>query len=69
VIPKWGATVAVRAADPIPVPAKLSPEELEALRLRVETTMLQLHTGLDAETGYSDSQPLQSPPVPATRRA
>ena len=61
VIPKWGATVAVRAADPIPVPAKLSPEELEALRLRVETTMLRLHTGLDAETGYSDSEPLQLP--------
>ena len=61
VIPKWGATVAVRAADPIPVPAKLSPEELEALRLRVETTMLRLHAGLDAETGYSDSEPLQLP--------
>jgi hypothetical protein len=61
VIPKWGATVAVRAADPIPVPAKLSPEELEALRLRVETTMLRLHTELDAETGYSDSEPLQLP--------
>ena len=61
VIPKWGATVAVRAADPIPVPAKLSPEELEALRLRVETTMLRLHTELDAETGYSDGEPLQLP--------
>lgn len=61
VIPRWGATVAVRAADPIPVPAKLSPEELEALRLRVETTMLRLHTELDAETGYSDSEPLQLP--------
>jgi len=63
VIPKWGATVAVRAADPIPVPAKLSPEELEALRLRVQSTMLRLHTELDAETGYSDSEPLQLPPV------
>lgn len=61
VIPKWGATVAVRAADPIAVPAKLSPEELEALRLRVETTMLRLHAELDAETGYSDSEPLQLP--------
>ena len=67
VIPRWGATVAVRAADPIPVPAKLSPEELEALRLRVETTMLRLHAELDAETGYSDSEPLQLLPVPAVR--
>jgi lysophospholipid acyltransferase (LPLAT)-like uncharacterized protein len=61
VIPKWGATVAVRAADPIPVPAKLSPEELEALRLRVETTLVGLHVALDAETGYADSEPLQAP--------
>ena len=61
VIPKWGATVAVRAADPIPVPAKLAPEELEALRLRVETTLVGLHVALDAETGYADSEPLQAP--------
>lgn len=61
VIPKWGATVAVRAADPIPVPAKLSPEELEALRLRVETTLVGMHAALDAATGYRDSEPLQAP--------
>ena len=66
VIPKWGATVRVRAADPIPVPAKLSPEELEALRLRVETTLVGLHAALDAETGYSDSEPLR---LPATGEA
>jgi hypothetical protein len=59
VIPKPGATVAVRAGDPIEVPAKLDPEQLEALRRRVEDTLLRMHTELDATTGYSDPEPLR----------
>ena len=59
VIPKPGATVAVRAGDPIEVPAKLDPEQLEALRRRVEDDLLRMHTELDASTGYSDPEPLR----------
>jgi len=59
VIPKPGATVAVRAGDPIEVPAKLDPEQLEALRRRVEDDLLRMHTELDATTGYSDLEPLR----------
>lgn len=59
VIPKPGATVAVRAGDPIEVPAKLDPEQLEALRRRVEDDLLRMHTELDATTGYSDPEPLR----------
>ncbi len=59
VIPKPGATVAVRAGDPIEVPAKLDPDQLEALRRHVEDTMLRLHTALDATTGYADPEPLR----------
>ncbi len=59
VIPKPGATVAVRAGAPIEVPAKLGPEQLEALRRRVEDDLLRMHTELDATTGYSDPEPLR----------
>ena len=64
VIPKPGATVAVRAGEPIEVPAKMDAAELEALRLRVERTLLRMHAELDATTGYRDPEPLQAPPAP-----
>jgi lysophospholipid acyltransferase (LPLAT)-like uncharacterized protein len=59
VIPKPGAAVAVRAGEPIDVPAKLDAESLEALRLRVETGLLRMHAELDARTGYHDPEPLR----------
>ena len=65
VIPKPGATVAVRAGAPIEVPAKLDPVQLEALRLHVETTLLSMHAELDAVTGYADPEPLQRPATDA----
>lgn len=63
VIPKPGATVSVRAGEPISVPAKLEVEELETLRLRLEQNIVSLHRELDLHTGYRDPQPLQAPPV------
>lgn len=59
VIPKPGAQVAVRAGAPIEVPPKLDADGLEALRLQVETTLLRMHTELDATTGYHDPEPLR----------
>ena len=65
VIPKRGATIALRAGEPIAVPAKMDATELEALRLRMETTLVGMHAALDAETGYRDSEPLQATAAPA----
>ena len=64
VVPKPGATVRIRIGEPIEVPAKLSPEATEALRQRLETTLLGMHADLDRLTGYRDSEPLQAPTRP-----
>ena len=61
VIPKPGATVAVRAGDPIEVPATLDAAQLEALRRRVEDALVGMHADLDAVTGYRDPEPLRLP--------
>jgi hypothetical protein len=62
VIPKPGATVAVRAGEPIEVPAKLDAAQLEALRRRVEDALVGMHADLDAVTGYRDPEPLRLSP-------
>lgn len=59
IIPKPGATVAVRIGTPIEVPPKLDDAQLEALRRRLEDSMFSLHSALDAEMGYCDPEPLR----------
>jgi lysophospholipid acyltransferase (LPLAT)-like uncharacterized protein len=59
IIPKPGATVAIQAAEPIEVPAKMNEGELESLRQRLENTLFELHSGLDRQTGYHDEEPLR----------
>jgi len=61
VIPKPGARVLIKAADPIEVPAKLDETQLESLRSQLQDTLLQLHYELDQITGYRDPEPLQRP--------
>ena len=63
IIPKPGAKVLVRIGEPLTVPAKLDVDGVEALRCRLENTMFELHSGLDAETGYRDTEPLRVAPV------
>jgi acyl-CoA synthetase (AMP-forming)/AMP-acid ligase II len=53
--------VAVRAGEPIEVPAKLDAAQLEALRRRVEDALVGMHADLDAVTGYRDPEPLRLP--------
>ncbi|MFO1455235.1 MAG: lysophospholipid acyltransferase family protein [Steroidobacteraceae bacterium] len=60
VVPKPGATVRIRVGEPIEVPAKLSPEATEALRQRLETTLLGMHADLDRLTGFRDTEPLRA---------
>ena len=67
VIPKPNARLRIRIGEPIEVPAKLEPEATEALRLRLERTLLAMHGELDALTGYRDSVPLRAPDPPAAR--
>jgi lysophospholipid acyltransferase (LPLAT)-like uncharacterized protein len=69
VVPKPGATVRIRIGEPIEVAAKLSAEATEALRLRLERTLLDMHADLDRMTGFRDSEPLQAPAPGADARA
>lgn len=59
IIPKPGARVHVRMAEPIAVPAALDESALESMRQRLETTLLDLHHAADRATGYRDAEPLQ----------
>lgn len=59
IIPKPGATVTVRIGTPIAVPAKLDELGFETLRRQLEETMFTLHSNLDRQTGYQDSEPLR----------
>ncbi|MCU0759575.1 MAG: lysophospholipid acyltransferase family protein [Steroidobacteraceae bacterium] len=61
IVPKPGATVRVRMGEPIEVPAKLSPEATEALRVRLEAALLGMHADLDRITGFRDTEPLRAP--------
>ena len=60
VVPKPGSTVRIRVGEPIEVAAKLSPEATEALRQRLETTLLDMHADLDRLTGFRDTEPLRA---------
>lgn len=59
IIPQPGATVTVRIGTPIAVPAKLDELGFETLRRQLEETMFTLHSNLDRQTGYQDSEPLR----------
>jgi lysophospholipid acyltransferase (LPLAT)-like uncharacterized protein len=58
VLARRGAEVRIKVGEPIEVAPKLKPIELEAVRLNLETTMQNMHHALDAETGFSDTEPL-----------
>ena len=67
-IPKPLARLRIRIGEPIEVPPKLDAEATEALRLRLERTLLDMHGELDRVTGFRDSEPLRaSDPVPSAR--
>lgn len=63
IIPKPGAHIHVRMAEPIAVPASLDELALEDLRRRLESTLLALHHAADRASGYRDPEPLQRAPV------
>ena len=62
VVPRPRATIRVRFAEPFAVPAGLDEDGTEALRARLERTLLDLHEGLDRATGFHDSEPLRADP-------
>jgi lysophospholipid acyltransferase (LPLAT)-like uncharacterized protein len=61
VIPKFGAEVHVLVGEPINVPAQLDAAQAEEMRVRLQQTLLAMHTELDAQVGFNDTQPLQVP--------
>ena len=61
VVPKPGAEVTILPGDPIDVPPKLDAEATEALRRKLEQTLLAMHAQLDARVGFADTMPLQAP--------
>jgi hypothetical protein len=69
VIPRRGATVRIRIGDPMAVPAKPTAAEFETMRQNLERQLLELHSGLDARTGFPDRAPLQAASPPAAPAA
>lgn len=68
-IPKPGARMRVRIGEPIEVPAKLDPDQTEALRRHLEKVLLDMHTDLDRLSGFRDTEPLRAPdPSPGADR-
>jgi lysophospholipid acyltransferase (LPLAT)-like uncharacterized protein len=59
VIPKSRATIHIRIGEPLEAPAKLDSAGLEALRLRMQETLVSMHRELDEQSGFRDSEPLQ----------
>jgi hypothetical protein len=64
VVPLPFAEIHVDFGEPIEVPAAADAAELEALRLRLEKSVLAVHTALDQRTGFVDSEPLQQRAAP-----
>ena len=58
-IPKWRSTIHVFVGQPIEVPKQLDAAQAEALRLRLEQTLLAMHRDLDARIGFVETEPLQ----------
>lgn len=61
VIPKPFAQIHVDIGEAIEVPKDLDEAGLEQLRIRLEHSVLELHTELDRRAGFSDSEPLRLP--------
>jgi lysophospholipid acyltransferase (LPLAT)-like uncharacterized protein len=60
VIPKSRATIRVCIGDPMEAPTRLDADGTEALRLKMEQTLIAMHHQLDVRTGFRDSEPLQA---------
>lgn len=60
VFPRKGAEVRILVGEPIDVPAKLTAEATESLRLQLQETLLTMHRDLDARVGFADTEPLQA---------
>lgn len=59
VIPKPRAEIRIRTAEPFEVPTGIDQAQVESLRMRLERTLLSMHTELDSQTGFTDPQPLR----------
>ena len=60
VIPKRHARIRIRIGEPIEVAPRLDGSQLELVRATLERRLLTMHAELDAQTGFSDSEPLRA---------
>ena len=60
VVPRPWARIHVDYGEPISVPPDADEPQLEQIRLQLERAVLELHAGLDAHTGFHDSEPLRA---------
>lgn len=61
VFPKPFAQIHVDCAQPIEVPRNIDDSGIEALRVRLESSVLELNAALDRAVGFPDREPLQVP--------
>lgn len=61
ILPLPFACIDIVYGEPIDPAPRLRGQELEALTSRLETTLLDLHAEADRQSGFLDSEPLQTP--------
>jgi len=61
VLPLPFAKIHVLQAEPMEIPKKLDADEMEAIRAKLEATLLALTAEADAISGFVDDEPLQVP--------
>lgn len=54
------AKVEIAYGEPIDVPAKLSPDQIEKIRLQVELNLLDLQKDANEQVGFTDAEPEQA---------
>jgi lysophospholipid acyltransferase (LPLAT)-like uncharacterized protein len=60
VVPKRHARIRIRIGEPIEVAPRLDAAQLDLVRATLERRLLGMHAELDAQTGFSDSEPLRA---------
>ncbi len=54
------AKVEIAYGKPIDVPSKLSPSQIEEIRLQVEKSLLNLQDSANEQVGFIDHEPVQA---------
>jgi lysophospholipid acyltransferase (LPLAT)-like uncharacterized protein len=69
ILPLPFARIDIVYGEPIDPAPRLRGRELEALTSRIEASLIELHVQADRQSGFSDTEPLQAPPVSPSSEA